>query len=46
MRVYEAEPSRAGDVEFDVEESDALAIAARRFRFDAPNEQPAQTSFL
>lgn len=46
MRVYEAEPSKAGDVEFDVEQSDALAIAAKRFRFDAPDEQPAQPSFL
>lgn len=46
MRVYEAEPSNAGEATFEVDEASALGIAAKRFRFPAPDETPVQGSFL
>lgn len=46
MRVYEAEPSKRDSVEFGVEAESALAIAAARFRFPAPDETPAQRALL
>lgn len=46
MRIYEAEPSKAREVPFEVTLDDALAVAAKRFRFSAPNEAPRQGSLL
>lgn len=46
MRVYEHAPSVADDVAFDVDATNALAIAAKRFRFTAPDETPAQARLL
>ena len=46
MRVYEAEPSRRATCEFSVTPTDALSVAAARFRFAAPDETPAQPELL
>ena len=46
MRVYESEPSKAKDAQFEVVQSTALAIAANRFRFSAPDENPAQWQLI
>jgi hypothetical protein len=44
MRIYEASPSQSA--EFKVDQASALKIAAARFRFDVPDETPAQPLLL
>lgn len=46
MRSFEAEPSKAPQVSFEVDEFSALAYASQRYRFDAPDETPAQPRLL
>ena len=46
MRVFEAQPSQAGTVEFKLELADAINIASKRFRFNAPDETPRQAALL
>ena len=46
MRVYEAAPSAANDITFSVDADTALAVAAKRFRFAAPDETPAQQRLI
>lgn len=46
MRIHEAEPSKQASVLFDVDASSALAVAAARFRFPAPDETPSQGLLL
>lgn len=42
MRSFEAEPSKLAERIFEINEHQALAIAAKRFRIQAPDETPPQ----